>query len=175
MEMLPTTQIPRRSRFGDRFSDKPHESINDLPVHRATRNQIFYPVPESRHFTREDAAKVFDANLLPADQRIPHPELILMEKARLTGLSRDEIAKVVSKFVAEEEARRTAIKEREQRAKERHTQVVEGRRWDFVFEDCSVEDAGLDGRGRRGVGWRYGMPHQDRKKGQVKIPTRVDA
>ena len=49
------------------------------------------------------------------------------------------------------------------------------RRWDFVFQNVSVDHAGKDGRGAKGVGWRYGFPHEDRKKGQVKIPTKVDA
>lgn len=39
----------------------PHEPINDLPVHRLTEPQIFYPVAESRQFTREDAGRVFSA------------------------------------------------------------------------------------------------------------------
>ena len=46
-------------------------------------------------------------------------------------------------------------------------------RWEFRFRDVSVESVGKDGRDRRGVGARYGMPHEDRKKGQIKIPTRV--
>lgn len=48
-------------------------------------------------------------------------------------------------------------------------------RWEFRFRNIRVENAGKDGRGARGVGVRYGMPHEDRKKGQVKIPTRVEA
>lgn len=47
-------------------------------------------------------------------------------------------------------------------------------RWEFRFKDIQAESAGRDGRGRGGVGARYGMPHEDRKKGQVKIPTRVE-
>ena len=52
--------------------------------------------------------------------------------------------------------------------------VVPGQRWDFRFQHISVEEAGRDGRGKRGVGWRYGAPHEDRKRGQVKIPTSVE-
>ena len=51
-EMLPTT--PYSPNF-----QKRHESINDLPVHRLTDPQIFYPVSESRQFTRVDAGRVF--------------------------------------------------------------------------------------------------------------------
>lgn len=39
----------------------PHESINDLPVHPLTNPQIFWPVSESRQFTRVDAGRVFSA------------------------------------------------------------------------------------------------------------------
>ena len=42
-----------------------HESINDLPVHPATTQQIFHPTSESRVFTRADAARVFEPTLLP--------------------------------------------------------------------------------------------------------------
>ena len=68
-------------------------------------------------------------------------------------------------------------KERRLREHEARTQVVvKGRRWDFKFEDVSVsaEKVGKDGRGRHAVGLRYGMPLQDRKRGQVKIPTSVE-
>lgn len=57
----------------------------------------------------------------------------------------------------------------------RAQKVVPKRRWDFVFRDVSVDAAGRDGRDHRGTGWRYGVPHQDRKKGVVKIPTKVEA
>ncbi len=73
------------------------------------------------------------------------------------------------------EAERKEKMEVARREKEaRELKVVEGRRWEFRFRDVSVEDAGKDGRGPRGVGWRYGMPHEDRKKGQIKIPTSVE-
>lgn len=51
--------------------------------------------------------------------------------------------------------------------------TVEGKRWDFKFRDIKVDEAGADGRGSRGVGWRYGVPLRDRKRGEVKIPTSV--
>ena len=47
-------------------------------------------------------------------------------------------------------------------------------RWEFRFRDVSVESVGKDGRDKRGVGARYGIPHEDRKRGQIKIPTRVE-
>ena len=55
-EMLPLTPLAEK---GER---QPwHEQINDLPAHPATGPQIFYPVPESRSFTRVDAGRVFSA------------------------------------------------------------------------------------------------------------------
>src|SRR6516162_6449755 len=81
--MLPQTPYPY-----DQNSRTPqaHESINDLPVHAATKQQIFHPTSESREFTRADAAKIFDESLLPADQRVPHPELTELERDRLSGM-----------------------------------------------------------------------------------------
>jgi hypothetical protein len=32
----------------------------------------------------------------------------------------------------------------------------------------------LDGRGTQSPGFRYGVPSQERKRGQVKIPVRVE-
>lgn len=150
-----------------------HESINDLIVHPATRQQIWEPVSESRRFTRVDAGRAFDASLLPADDRIPHPELVLVERESLAGLSKDERTQLAAKRMMDEQAKREKV-ERRKAEEAKRMQVVPGRRWDFVFQDVSVESVGRDGRGAGGVGWRYGFPHEDRKKGQVKIPTRVE-
>ncbi|KAM3416658.1 hypothetical protein BST61_g8249 [Cercospora zeina] len=151
-----------------------HETINDLPVHPATRQQLFVPVSESRQFTREDAAKAFHEKLLPADKRIPHPELVTLEKEHLAGVDRntrwanqqqrDEAARVAKE---QAEAKKAAWEERTQR-------IVSSRRWDFKFQDISAERVGKNGRSREGVGARYGMPHEDRKRGMVKIPTSVE-
>ncbi|KAI5290018.1 hypothetical protein KEM54_002663 [Ascosphaera aggregata] len=53
-QMVPTTPLREASPV-------PHETINDLPVHPLTGPQIFYPVSESRRFTRRDAGRVFSA------------------------------------------------------------------------------------------------------------------
>lgn len=168
--MLPQTQLDPKNV--GRLT--PHESINDLPVHPATRHQLFYPTSESRQFNRDDAAKAFDNNLLPADKRIPHPELIILEKEHLDGLPRDE--RWARQQVRDEQARIEREKaEANKKAWEQRTQrTVPGRRWDFKFQDISVEQVGKDGRSRQGVGARYGMPHEDRKRGMVKIPTSVE-
>ena len=72
------------------------------------------------------------------------------------------------------EAKREIRARDEERSVRRVEPGGEKGRWEFRFRDVSVEDAGMDGRGRRGVGARYGMPHEDRKKGMVKIPRRVE-
>ncbi|KAH8712006.1 eukaryotic mitochondrial regulator protein-domain-containing protein [Phaeosphaeriaceae sp. PMI808] len=151
-----------------------HEPINDLIVHPATRQQLFVPVAESRRFTREDAGKAFANNLLPADARIPHPELVHAERELAQGLSFDERRRLAEQRLEKEQAAKKKMEEKKQEEL-RAQKIVPQRRWDFVFSDVSVEAAGRDGRGHEGVGWRYGVPHQDRKKGQVKIPTKVEA
>ncbi|GME22802.1 putative ribosomal protein s35 mitochondrial protein [Neofusicoccum parvum] len=169
LQMLPTTKLAIDLR-----RQPVHESIADIPVHPATRQQIFYPTSESRHFTREDAAKAFANDLLPADKRIPHPDLVEAERDEFLGLPFDErVDRQQQRNQKHEEERvRKAKKAAEKAAK---TQAVPGRRWDFHFQDFSVEQVGRDGKSPAGVGWRYGAPHEDRKRGQIKIPKRVDA
>ena len=168
MSMLPKTPYDKNTT-----KLKSHESINDLPVHSATGQQIFHPTSESRHFTRADAAKVFDENLLPADLRVPHPELALMHKDFKAGMTRGEIeerqrerdekaAKTKAAIAAKRAAKRAVVKK------------VQTGRWEFRFTDVNVDDIGKDGRGHKGVGWRYGVPLMDRSRGQVKIPTKVE-
>lgn len=78
------------------------------------------------------------------------------------------------KEMNEQELENKKKTERLKRETERLTvKKAETPRWEFRFKDINVESVGKDGRDRRGVGARYGMPHEDRKKGQVKIPTRV--
>lgn len=167
--MLPTTS------YNPLVPPRAHESINDLPVHQATVQQIFHPTSESRAFTREDAAKVFDEKLLPADQRIPHPELIQLERERIQGVPREErIARQRERTRQDAEKREARDELRRKREKAKVTVVApEGGRWEFRFREIHVEDVGKDGRARTGVGWRYGIPHEDRKKGQIKLPRSV--
>ncbi|MCJ1287292.1 hypothetical protein MMC26_006640 [Xylographa opegraphella] len=165
--MLPQTP------FSSITTPVPHESINDLPVHRDTLRQIFHPVSESRQFTRLDAGKVFNHTLLPADERIPHPELVEMARVHPDGLNRQERVLRARERMriedAEKEEKENARRERE----ERETTRVMGARWEFRFRDVDVESRVREGKGAR-VGARYGVPHQDRKRGQIKIPTRVE-
>lgn len=150
-----------------------HESINDLPVHRSTGQQIFHPTSESRVFTRQDAAKVFHEQLLPADERVPHPELAILHKEKLQRVMPEERERRAAlRQQAEDEKTRLAAEAKAK--KEASIKRVDIGKWEYRFTNISVESAGKDGRGRNGTGWRYGAPHMDRKKGAVRIPTAVE-
>ncbi|KAI5272427.1 hypothetical protein E4T47_04267 [Aureobasidium subglaciale] len=173
MQMVPQTHFSRKL-LEDPKKTFSHESINDLPVHPYTRTQIFYPTSESRQFTREDAAKVFSPTLLSADERIPLSELIEIERDALNEVPREQRTQRIRERT---EAKLRAKQEKERKKQEweaRNVKVVSNQRWNFRFQSISVEDAGKDGRGRRGVGWRYGNPHHDREKGEIKLPTSVE-
>ncbi|KAJ9218392.1 hypothetical protein DTO166G4_258 [Paecilomyces variotii] len=215
-EMVPTTPLAEKGQ-----PQVPHESINDLPVHRLTDPQIFYPVSESRQFTRIDAGRVFSGApalehsreaelrnadpaditsqltrhpeevervgkgadeievLQPADVRIPHPHLISFERDRRANPSEHrERMKRYEQRLKEEEA---AEQERKQLAQERREKRIthvepDSSRFEFRFKDVVVsrETTGVDGRGSAAPGRRYGVPSYDRKKGMVKIPTKVE-
>ncbi|ROT37509.1 hypothetical protein SODALDRAFT_334619 [Sodiomyces alkalinus F11] len=150
-----------------------HEPVNEIHVHKLTTQQLFVPVSESRQFTREDAAKAFHRNLLSADARSPHPELIELQKRKLAGVPDEENQ---GKFQAETKAEEDALVEKlERRAaqEEERTTRVDTDRFEYRFKDINMEVVGKNGRGRKAVGWRYGVPFNDRRKGQIKIPTSV--
>ncbi len=65
--------------------------------------------------------------------------------------------------------------DRERREEAKRTRV-DTQRWQFVVTDvqASREGTGLDGRGTKSVGLRYGVPHRDRKRGEHKIPRGVE-
>lgn len=213
--MVPTTRYSSDPR-----DQRPHESINDLPVHRLTDPQIFYPVSESRQFTRVDAGRVFSgaprlpnstveeiANdpstaiskatqkphliervgkgeqetqvLQPADARIPHPYLVAHERDSINKPNeRNENVKRFASRLQEEERVGAERKQAAEQRRENRTQKVnpEDSRFEFRFTDVVVskETTGADGRGYKAPGRRYGVPSYERKKGQIKIPTRVN-
>ena len=172
--MLPTTPFIDTSTPANRDKKQPaHEPINELPVHPATTHQTFVSVPESRQFTRADAAKAFSPYLKSTDERIPHPELLEIERFKNRGAGSAKVAEFARGIVEREKQELRKKAEDEARRELKTTTMYKGGRWNFRFEDVSVEDVGADGRSRKGTGWRYGMPHEDRKRGQVKIPTRV--
>ncbi|EHK22764.1 uncharacterized protein TRIVIDRAFT_83845 [Trichoderma virens Gv29-8] len=167
MSMLPKTSY----REGEK--NLPHEPVNEIHVHKLTMQQLFVPVSESRHFTREDAAKAFHDTMLCVDARSPQPELIKMEREILEGKSRQEsLAKFKEATQKEEDkvARRIA---QEQQREEKATTRVTTDRYEFRFKEINADDVGRNGRSRKGTGWRYGAPFDDRKRGLVKIPTSV--
>ena len=167
LSMLPKT------KFNPGAPLRPHESVNDLPVHAWTRNQVFFPTSESRIFTREDAAKAFHPHLLPADRRIPHPEMIEEIKERNANLPAAELKARAAAREKKEMASRTAALARDAAAEAAVKKVDRGR-FEFRFTSVNVDAAGTDGRGLNGVGLRYGAPNMDRKRGSVKIPTSVE-
>ncbi|KAI4223072.1 MAG: hypothetical protein LQ349_007500, partial [Xanthoria aureola] len=168
--MLPKTSFVS----GSRTPPLPHESINDLPVHSATTRQLFHPVPESLHFNRASAAKAFSRELLPADKRIPHPELVELAKVAAQNRGRDDVVKARRNELEKQEAAVLNMRREQKAAQEAAAKKIDTPRWQFRFEEIKAESAGKDGRSKGGVGARYGIPAQDRKKGQIKIPTKVE-
>ncbi|KAF3928334.1 hypothetical protein AA313_de0210043 [Arthrobotrys entomopaga] len=138
-----------------------HESITDLRIHPATNNQLFLSVPESMAFNRQDAAKAL--GILPADIRMPHSELIGVEKMKLERVPVEEMiareARREQDEIAAINAKREAMEKRRNGGK-----VVETERFRFRLRPAVVGQ----------VGYRYGVPAEDRKRGINKIPTRVD-
>jgi hypothetical protein len=174
MSMLPKTHYFKNEDGSRRPFDgkRPHESINDLPVHTSTGQQIFHPTSESRHFTRADAAKVFNEKLLPADERIPHPDLVIQHREYLSGMSEEERNAANDKREAAVEAKRQKAAEKQAFLESKVKKVDRGR-WQFRFTEVNVDAAGKDGRGYTGIGWRYGAPLDDRDRGKIKIPQSV--
>ncbi|KAI0012008.1 eukaryotic mitochondrial regulator protein-domain-containing protein [Xylariaceae sp. FL0662B] len=167
LEMLPTCSItPNRQ-------NEPFEAINELHVHPYTTQQIFWPTSESRHFTRADAAKAFHIHMKSADERVPHPELIQMEREVLQGRPLWDASERFKQAAMESE-RAAAAKQLEKAAvDEKYTSHINTKRFEFRFKQYNSENVGPKGRARHAVGARYGAPAYDRVKGQIKIPTSV--
>ena len=166
MEMLPQSNIYQ--------GGSPFEPINEIHVHGLTTQQLFLPTSESRHFTREDAAKAFGDKMLPADKRLPIPELVELERDLLRGQSKEEAKATFERSALESE---NALARSEQRRREREANKrisAESERFEFRFQNINVDDVGKRGRSRKGTGWRYGVPFHDRKRGEIKIPTKVE-
>ncbi|KAI0403557.1 eukaryotic mitochondrial regulator protein-domain-containing protein [Xylaria palmicola] len=168
LAMLPTFHLEHDN------ARRPFESINELHVHPQTMQQVFWPTSESRHFTREDAAKAFHPTLLSADKRVPHPELIQMEKEVEEGRPLWDASERFKQAVMESE-RKAARKQMAKAAhEEKQITRVNTERFEFRFKQFNAENVGLKGKSRDAVGWRYGTPYDDRAKGhELKIPTSV--
>lgn len=168
MQMVPTHE------YTEGEPNKPLEPINEIHVHGYTMQQLFVPTSESRHFTREDAAKAFHPTMLSADERIPHKALVEHLRRMKDGMRERESEEA---FAQTAKAAEQAINERVQANREREkkiTTTIPTERFEFRIKKMTVDDVGKDGRSRRGVGWRYGFPFEDRKKNQIKIPTKID-
>lgn len=171
MQMLPTHDYHEGP---EGQAPKPLEPINEIHVHGYTMQQLFVPTSESRHFTREDAAKAFHPTMLSPDVRMPHKELVRHHR-RIEEGERPTVAR--RQFVKEARASEKADVMRDAarvKAEKQAIQTVSTERSDFRFKSISADDAGRDGRSRRGVGWRYGAPYEDRKKDQVKHPLKYE-
>lgn len=166
--MLPTWTINPNS------SSLAFEPINELHVHPYTMQQLFWPTSESRHFTREDAAKAFHPTLLSADKRVPHPELIQMEREVAQGRPLWDASERFKQAVMESERKAAETQMAKAAREEKKTTRVNTNRFEFRFKQFNSEDVGRAGKSRHAVGWRYGTPYDDRSKGhQIKIPTSV--
>ena len=154
--MMPVTQLAKPG-----ILQAIHENIQELESHPLSHRQTFLPVSESRVFTRADAGKEF--GLPPTEEAVSHPDLIHIHRDRIQGVELTE------RIAHQKERERLLRVQREEELrikaekKARMGTVVEQGRWVWKLTDATTGT----------VGHRYGVPHQDRKKGQVKIPTRV--
>ncbi|KAK3337537.1 eukaryotic mitochondrial regulator protein-domain-containing protein [Cercophora scortea] len=166
------SMVPHSHLSGE--EQDPFEPINDIHVHSHTMQQLFLPTSEARHFTRQDAAKAFGEHILAPDEKMRIPELIAFEKDLVAGVGNEDAeANFFKATAASERAIADKHLARAQRDENNKTRVDSGR-FEFRFERISVDSAGQDGRARRGVGWRYGVPFNDRRRAVVKIPTKVE-
>jgi hypothetical protein len=160
-EMLPISHPPKGvGGVLEGKSSPSFENVQDLPAHSLAGRQAFVPVSESREFTRVDAGKEF--GLPPADEMVPHPDLVVLATERIVGVFEDE--RIARQEERDRLARSRWDAEREKaEARKRATTVKEAGRWKWCLKEAEVGK----------VGFRYGFPLPDRKKGHVKIPTHV--
>lgn len=94
--------VPVTALAGEGERQSRHEPINFLPTHGSTAPQIFYPVSESRAFTRVDAGRVFSG--APAmdhetEAGISHPvdlaERVTKNPNKIEWLGKDDNARQV--------------------------------------------------------------------------------
>lgn len=155
--MLPVTQLAPPGVF-----QAVHDNIQELQSHPLSHRQIFLPVSEGRVFSRVDAGKEF--GLPPTEEAVSHPDLVKLSRELKEGLDQTERVARQRERDRLEQAQRAeeALKAAEKAANSGI--VIEQGRYAWRLTDAKT---GI-------VGHRYGVPHEDRKKGQVKIPTRVE-
>lgn len=106
--------------------------------------------------------------LKPADARIPHPHLIKHEQNKndpVLSLDRSQVQHAYKENLERDQKARQLMRERKAAMEESTKTRIDKGKWQFVLTDVQAE---------KGVGIRYGVPSQDRKRGNVKIPTRVE-
>ena len=117
--------------------------------------------------------------LKPADSRIPHPHSIAFEKDKLDrNIAPLERHARHRERLQEDEKKRQALKRLLQEEEEAKKTKIDVGRWQLVVTEVQStrQGVGIDGKGSGdgAVGQRYGVPSQERKKGRVKIPTKVE-
>jgi hypothetical protein len=150
------------------------EPINEIHVHAATMQQLFVPVPESREFTRKDAAKAFGDHVLTPEEKLQIPELVGLQKDLASGADPSQAKTKFYNEVAKNEAAFAERMKLKQQKEDKKKQQVDVGRFEYRFENVNVDAVGHNGRGRAAVGHRYGVPFDDRKKGAIKIPIKVE-
>ncbi|EPS34659.1 hypothetical protein POX_a00369 [Penicillium oxalicum] len=118
--------------------------------------------------------------LQPADVRIPHPQLVQLEMDRKAYPNeRRTVTQRHSERLQKQEEAERKRREVAQARREKSVQHVEPEngRFNYRIQDAKFtkETVGADGRAPWAPGRRYGIPADDRKRGMVKIPTRVEA
>ena len=93
---------------------------------------------------------------------VSHPDLVVLATERVKGVLEDERIERQEERDRLERSRREAEKVKAE-ARKRATTVKEVGRWNWCLKEAEVGK----------VGFRYGFPLPDRKKGHVKIPTHV--
>ncbi|KAK0612358.1 eukaryotic mitochondrial regulator protein-domain-containing protein [Bombardia bombarda] len=166
-----TSMVPQHS-LSER--EQPFEPVNDVHVHSYTQQQLFWPASESREFTRKDAAEAFGEHILPPDEKMRIPELMQLEKDINAGVEKHEAYKSFLDATRESELQ-IANRERTRLMKEEANKTrVDSGRFEFRFERFNADNVGKNGRARKAVGWRYGVPFSDRRRAEVKIPTKME-
>ena len=117
--------------------------------------------------------------LKAADARIPHPHLIAAEQDKKNPELSNEQSLLRERYaqrLVDDEIERKEAQKRRKAKEEAGQRRIEKGRWEFVVKEVQAtrSGTGLDGRGTQSPGFRYGVPSQDRKRGQVKIPVRVE-
>jgi hypothetical protein len=118
--------------------------------------------------------------LQPADVRIPHPHMVALERDRIAhpneprAVAERQAARLERQDKIEQERRDAAAALREDMLK---NVSPEQSRFEYRIKETvyTKETVGPDGRAPWAVGRRYGVPHRDRTRGEVKIPTHVEA